>query len=179
MRNGTPPPPTAKMVFRGNELKKLFEMNGLAFCNAENELIFEHKRTQFGPPKRQKWPFLCLRTRHGHAPDATGHALPEARENVNRPPTCDREFTATRIRVLKTAWRAVAPDPMAAASQRQSKAVFIQKRRNKPGMLMKTKNNVKMSRSADRRFCGPRFFPCHPHEIGGLRYENVGTNREC
>jgi hypothetical protein len=39
------------MLFRGNELNKLFEMNDLAFYNAENELIFERKRVQFVPKK--------------------------------------------------------------------------------------------------------------------------------
>jgi len=40
-----------KMLFRGNELKKSFEMKDLDFYNAENEPIFECQRAQIGPRK--------------------------------------------------------------------------------------------------------------------------------
>jgi hypothetical protein len=44
------------MLFRGNELKKLFEMNDLDYCNAENELIFGRKQRQIEPQNRNKQP---------------------------------------------------------------------------------------------------------------------------
>jgi hypothetical protein len=57
------------MLFGGNELKKSFEMNYLAFYNAENELILECKRTPIEPQKWQEAAFIGLRTRDR---DATG-----------------------------------------------------------------------------------------------------------
>src|SRR5208282_2464551 len=62
-----------KMLFRGNELINLFEMNDLAFYNAENELIFERKRTPIGPQKWQNTVFVCLRIQDR---DASGESLP-------------------------------------------------------------------------------------------------------
>src|SRR5208282_6512670 len=59
-----------KMLIRGNELRKLFEMNNLAFYDAENELILERKRAQFKPKNGRKRAFLCLRTRKRDAPGA-------------------------------------------------------------------------------------------------------------
>jgi hypothetical protein len=46
------------MLFRGNELNNMFEMNDLGFYNAENELIFACQRAQFGPQKWQKTAFF-------------------------------------------------------------------------------------------------------------------------
>jgi hypothetical protein len=48
------------MLFRRNELKKLCEMNDLAFYNAENELIIERKRTPIGPQKVATKQSLCV-----------------------------------------------------------------------------------------------------------------------
>jgi len=48
-------------------------MNDLAFYNAENELIFERKRTPIGPQKWQNTVFVCLRIQDR---DASGESLP-------------------------------------------------------------------------------------------------------
>jgi hypothetical protein len=83
------------MLFRGNELKKSFEMSDLDFCNAENELISERKRTQIGPKNRQRTAFTPLRTHERDRLGAAGRALRGARENVNHPATGDRESSAS------------------------------------------------------------------------------------
>jgi len=68
-------------------------MIDLYFYNAENELIFERKRTHIGPKNREKTAFTCLRTRNYATPRALGRALRGARENPGRPATCDRVST--------------------------------------------------------------------------------------
>jgi hypothetical protein len=62
------------MSFRGNELKKLFEMNDLDFYNAENELIFERKRALIEPRKWLRTALMCLRIQDRDAPVAAGRA---------------------------------------------------------------------------------------------------------
>ena len=62
----------------------------------------------------------------------------------------------------------------------------LQKRRNKPGMSMKTKGRVKLSGTGVVRTAGFEvrgFSQAHARAAdpnsGGLRYENEGKNREC
>jgi len=71
---------TERMFLRGNELNKSFEMNGLDFYNAENELIFERKRTPFGLQKWQKAAFARLRIRDR---DAINENTPRQREKMS------------------------------------------------------------------------------------------------
>jgi hypothetical protein len=51
-----------KNVFRGNELTHVLQIQDLVFFDAQNELIFECKRTQIEPQKGRKPTFSTKRT---------------------------------------------------------------------------------------------------------------------
>jgi len=51
-----------KDVFRGNKLNYVWQLKDLVFLDAQNELIFECKRTQIEPQKGRKPTFSMKRT---------------------------------------------------------------------------------------------------------------------